>query len=230
MPSPGGLRVPLLCLVTDRAALARALGGDADPLSLLERQVAAAVEAGIDLVHLRERDLDAGALRDLAGRCAERAAGSATRIVVNDRIDVALAAGAHGVHLRGDSFDPAAARTLAPAGFLLGRSVRTAAAAAAAGGADYLVLGTVFQTPSKPSGDAIVGIGELARTAAASPVPVLAIGGVSEDRLPEVARSGAAGIAAIRLFFGLAAGDIVTWRRRAEAWREWWFDTNPPIS
>jgi thiamine-phosphate diphosphorylase len=230
MASPWPPRPAILCLVSDRLALARAVAPLVDPLQALERQVAAAVDAGVDLVHIRERDLESGRLRDLAGACAARAAGTATRIVVNDRLDVALVSGAHGVHLRGDSYSAADARRLAPAGFLIGCSVRNAAAAAAAADADYLVLGTVFPTPSKPDGPTVVGTGELARAASVSPVPVLAIGGMAEDRLGEVARTGAAGIAAIRLFFGLGSeGSTDAWRRRLSAWREM-FDTNRPIS
>jgi thiamine-phosphate diphosphorylase len=221
-------RSAILCLVTDRLALARAVGADADPLPALQRQVAAAVEAEIDLVHLRERDLESGVLLDLAAACADLASHSHTRIVVNDRLDVALAAGAQGVHLRGDSYAASTARRLAPPGFLVGRSIRSAAPDEAADGSDYLVLGTVFATPSKP-GAVVVGPSALTRAASAASVPVLAIGGVSEDRLAEIGRTGAAGFAAIRLFFGLGAGDPAQWRRRLAAWREA-FDTNRPIS
>lgn len=228
MSSHWSPRPPILCLVTDRVALARALGDAGPALDALERQVAAAIDAGVDLVQLRERDLEAGRLRDIAGAWAERARGSATRIVVNDRLDVALIAGAHGVHLRGESYSPAAARVLSPGGFLVGRSVHSASAAASAAEADYLVIGTVFATPSKP-GDTIVGTGELARASAAASAPVLAIGGVSEDRVPEVAQAGAAGLAAIRLFFDLATDTGGECRRRVAGWRRV-FDTNRPIS
>jgi thiamine-phosphate diphosphorylase len=219
----------ILCLVTDRRALAEALGGGREPLDALRDQVAAAVDAGVDLVHVRERDLEAGALRDLVGQLAQRASGSATRVVVNDRLDVALAAGAAGVHLRGDSFDVARARALAPRSLLVGCSVRDAAGAAAAADADYLVVGTVFPTPSKPGLDTMVGLDGLQRAVSAASAPVLAIGGVSEEQLPAVARTGAAGVAAIRLFFVDWVGGAVEWRRRVAAWRRS-FDTNRPIS
>jgi thiamine-phosphate diphosphorylase len=218
----------IFCLVTDRLALARHFGFAGNPVEILEQQVAGAVDAEVDLVHIRERDLEAAALCDLVAACAARADGSITRIVVNDRLDVALAGGAQGVHLRGDSFPVSAVRRVAPPGFLAGRSVRSAGEAAAAPDADYLVLGTIFPTPSKHGGS-VIGAAELARASSAASVPVLAIGGVSEDRLPDVARSGAAGAAAIRLFFGLGHGDRSEWRRRVARWRET-FDTNRPIS
>jgi thiamine-phosphate diphosphorylase len=219
---------PILCLVTDRLALASYAALAGDPLDALRQQAAAAFEAGIELLHLRERDLEAGALRDLAGELVDMARGSATRIVVNDRLDVALAAGADGVHLRGDSVSPPEARALGPAGLLVGRSIRDADAASRPDGADYLVLGTVFPTPSKPGVDTL-GAGALSAAARAAAVPVLAIGGVSFDRVAEVARAGAAGLAAIRLFFVHGPGAGRALARSAAAWRAE-FDRNQPIS
>jgi thiamine-phosphate pyrophosphorylase len=93
-----------LCLVTDR----RRLGAARTLLELVER----AVDAGVDLIQIRERDMEAAALASLVTRAVALARGSATRIVVNDRLDVALACGAGGVHLRGDSIPVAAARRL----------------------------------------------------------------------------------------------------------------------
>jgi len=116
---------------------------------------------------------------------------------VNDRIDVALACGADGVHLRADSVSVAAARTLAP--FLVGRSVHTVAEAIAASGADYLIAGTVFPSVSKPSA-AVLGVQGLKAIVDATTVPVLAIGGMTAERVPDVLRTGAAGIAAVGLF------------------------------
>lgn len=221
-PSP-----PLLCLVTDRLALAAATGFASDPLRALERQVAAAVEAGVDLVQVRERDLEAGALCDVVAACVRLAEGSATKVVVNDRLDVALAAGAAGVHLRGDSLDPCRARALAPEPFLVGRSVRSADEAASAREVDYLVLGTVFATPSKPGGE-VAGPRRLAAAVRSTKVPVLAIGGVSEATLAEVAAAGAAGFAAIRLFFEAIQGGTA-FRERVGKWRRT-FDMHRPIS
>jgi thiamine-phosphate pyrophosphorylase len=130
-----------------------------------------------------------------------------TRVVVNERLDVALACGADGVHLRGDSISAARARSMAPAGFLIGRSVHGVdEAVRAAPGVDYLIAGTVFPTPSKPGRHELLGIEGLAAIGRAVTVPVLAIGGVSMDRIGTVAEAGAAGLAAIGLFLEQGAG------------------------
>jgi len=121
-------------------------------------------------------------------------------VIVNDRLDVALARGAHGVHLKGRSVPPARARTMAPAGFLIGQSVHSPAEAAEAGeSADYVIFGTVFETRSKP-GRTAAGCTALTGAIRATTVPVLAVGGVNVDNAAEVARAGAAGVAAIGLF------------------------------
>jgi thiamine-phosphate pyrophosphorylase len=166
-------------------------------------QVRHAVDAGIDYVQVRERDLEAGALADLVQQLVGVAHRSSTRILVNDRVDVALACGAAGVHLRGNSVPALAVRRAAPPSFVVGVSVHSVdEAVAAAPGADYLVAGTVWATPSKPleSQAQVIGVDGLARIAAAVRVPVLAIGGVTLQRLAEAARAGAAGAAAIGLF------------------------------
>ncbi len=183
-------------MVTDRC---RHAGGSGE--ALVER-VAAAARAGVHLVHVRERDLEARPLTELVGRCVGAVQGTRARVVVNDRVDVALAAGAHGVHLRGDSLPAARVRTMVPPEFLLGRSVHgldEALRAQDEGGLDYLVFGTVFGTPSKP-GAVIGGLDALARAAAATRLPVLAIGGMNAATLPAVGAAGAAGFAAIGLF------------------------------
>jgi thiamine-phosphate pyrophosphorylase len=164
--------------------------------------VCAAAAAGVHLVQVRERDLATRDLVNLVGRCVEAARGTSTRVLVNDRVDVALAAGAHGVHLPASGAPPSRLRRLVPPGFLVGRSVHDAdeaARVAAEGGVDYLVFGTVFPTSSKP-GVAAVGMVALRAAVAAAPVPVLAIGGVTLNRLTGIAATGAAGFAAIGLF------------------------------
>ena len=119
----------MICLVTDRRrllAVGRADADGPDPWrACLAVQVRHAVAAGVDLIHLRERDLEAGALASLVTQLLAITAGSSTRLVVSDRVDIALACGADGVHLRGDSIPAAAARRLAPDGFLVGRSVHS---------------------------------------------------------------------------------------------------------
>jgi thiamine-phosphate diphosphorylase len=121
--------------------------------------------------------------------------------VVNDRLDIALATGAGGVHLRSDSIPTLAARSIVPAGFVIGRSVHDAAeAASGAAGTDYLIAGTVFPTPSKPTGQRLLGTSGLTDVVRAVRVPVLAIGGVTVERADQIAATGAAGLAAISLF------------------------------
>jgi thiamine-phosphate pyrophosphorylase len=210
-----------LCLVTDRRARP------------IVEQCVEAVRAGVDLIQVRERDLDGGPLAALVAELVQLTRGTPTRVVVNDRLDVALACRADGVHLRGDSVSPAAARSIAPAGFLIGRSVRgVEEATAVAPEVDYLIAGTVFPTRSKAGLTEWLGVEGLARICRAVRVPVLAIGGMTTDRLAEVAGAGAAGVAAIGLFAGQnpPLGGIVADARLAwgEAGRR--FDTAKPAS
>jgi thiamine-phosphate pyrophosphorylase len=179
----------ILCRVTDRRRRS--------PID----QCRAASGAGVDLVQLREPGLDAASLSSLAARLVETTGNSATRIVVNDRLDVALTCGAGGCHLRGDSIPSGRARELTPPGFLIGRSVRDVdEAVLAARHADYLIAGTVFPTASKPGLCEHLGVDGLSAIVRAVTIPVLAIGGVSMDRIEAVAGAGAAGVAAIGLF------------------------------
>jgi thiamine-phosphate pyrophosphorylase len=150
---------------------------------------------------VRERDLEAAALADLVGELVVVARGSRTRVLVNDRFDIALACGAAGVHLRGDSVPAAAVRRAVPPSFVVGASVHTVEeAVTAAPDVDYLVAGTVWPTASKSSAASLIGVAGLAQIAAAVTVPVLAIGGVTLERLAEAVRAGAGGAAAIDLF------------------------------
>ena len=182
-------------MITDR----RRLAGAED--ALVDR-VAAVARAGVDLVQVRERDMEARDLSRVVERCVAAVRSTRTRILVNDRLDVALAAGAHGVHLRGDSMPAWRARALAPVGFLIGRSVHSTADAVtscAGGGLDYLLFGAVFATASKP-GQSPVGVNALAEVAAAVSIPVLAVGGISRETAPQLAGTGCAGFAAIGWF------------------------------
>ena len=192
----------MLCLVTDRRRLCPAGALDAARRSVVE-QVRCAVEARIDLVQIRERDLAASVLFGLVSDVVQLTRGTTTRVVVNDRLDVALAAGADGVHLRADSLPPSAARSMAPAGFLVGRSVHHIdEAVGVAPAVDYLIAGMVFRSRSKPGADALLGVDGLAAIVRAVSVPVLAIGGMSIERIGQIAEAGAAGVAAIGLFLG----------------------------
>jgi len=159
--------------------------------------VTTAVKAGIDLVQIRERDLDDRSRLALTRAAVDAARGSRARILVNERLDIALAAGADGVHLRGDSVAASSVRRHGPPGFIIGRSVHSrdeAVAAEREGGCDYLIFGTVFSTTSKPEGHPSLGTGALKEVCARVRLPVLAIGGISVDRAPDVAAAGAEGV------------------------------------
>jgi thiamine-phosphate pyrophosphorylase len=193
--------VPILCAITDRRRLP------------ILAHVAAAADAGLDWVQIREPDLPAAELYEVVRHAVAEVSGSAarTRIIVNDRLDVALAAGAHGVHLRGTSFDASRVRALVAArDFLIGRSVHSveeAVAVEAAGGLDYLIFGTMFPTTSKPQGHPLAGPEALGAATAACRLPVLGIGGITLENVDRVAATGAAGVAAIGLFLGRPSMD-----------------------
>jgi thiamine-phosphate diphosphorylase len=207
-------RRPLLCLVTDRARLCSSCDAPRAHRCVIA-QVRAALDAGVDLVQIRERSMEAAALMALVTEAVSITRGASTRILVNDRLDVAMAAGADGVHLRADSISVDAARAVAPRAFLIGRSVHLADEAARdAARADYVIAGTVFASASKPPGppgpsgspgNRLLGERGLAAIVHAVHVPVLAIGGLTIGNIQEVAAAGAAGIAAIGLFLGETA-------------------------
>lgn len=187
---------PVLCMITDRRRF-----GDASHRALVER-VAAAARAGVHLIQIRERDLDARTLTGLVAACVAAVRGTTARVLVNDRVDVAVAAGAHGVHLRGDSVPASRVRQISPAVGLIGRSVHSVddvLRAAAGGGLDYLLFGTVFQSGSKP-GMTAAGVEALAGAVRQTALPVLAVGGITAQCAAEVAAAGAAGFAAINFF------------------------------
>jgi thiamine-phosphate pyrophosphorylase len=182
-----------LCLVTDR--------GRRDPIE----QAREAVAAGVDLIQVRERDLEAGALAAIVRELVGVARRGPTRVVVNDRLDVALACGAHGVHLRGDSMPARSVRSTAPAGFLVGRSVHAIDEVRDAGPVDYVIAGTVYRTPSKGEEAPLIGLEGLRAITGAAVVPVFAIGGVTIDTIGALAAAGAAGVAGIGLFAAAGA-------------------------
>jgi thiamine-phosphate pyrophosphorylase len=190
-----------VCLVTDRSRIPHAAG--ADGLEELVEFVRQAAHAGVDLIQVRERDLDGRDLYELVCGCVHATVRTDARVLVNDRLDVALAAGAAGVHLRSDSPDPSRIRRIVPAGFLVGRSVHgpdEAVAVAKSGKLDYLIAGTVFPTPSKGSSHESLGLEGLHTIVERVTMPVLAIGGVTTATIGAVASTGAAGFAAIGMF------------------------------
>ena len=186
----------ILHLVTDRRRLAPG-DDEAARVRCLIEQAGFAASAGIDAIQLREHDLDTRALASLTSALVRLTRGSRTRVVVNDRLDVALAAQADGVHLRSTSFDAVHVRACTRPGFLIGRSVRTPGEAAAAGPVDYLIAGTAYATQSKPDARVFLGAAGLEDIVRATAVPVLAIGGVDVERTGELARASVSGIAAI---------------------------------
>jgi thiamine-phosphate pyrophosphorylase len=169
-------------------------------------RAASAVRAGVDVIQVRERDLPDRELAALVRAIVGVAAGTKTRVTVNDRADVAIVAGAAGVHLRGDSAVASGVRAMAPGGFLIGRSVHSLAeadAAVAGGGCDYLLFGTVFPSGGKAEGHPVAGLEALRVVCGRSPLPVIAIGGINEERAAEVRDAGAAGFAAVGMFMCL---------------------------
>lgn len=165
--------------------------------------VRAAVSARISLVQLREKNLTARALYELAVRCAQITRGSETRLLINDRADIARAAGADGVHLAVQSLAASIIRRTFGPDFLIGVSAHSLAEAQAArdGGADFAVFGPVFDTPSKRADGAPVGIASLREAAQQlASFPLIALGGLTRENVPDVLRAGASGVAAIRLF------------------------------
>ncbi|MGC1685296.1 MAG: thiamine phosphate synthase [Candidatus Acidiferrales bacterium] len=196
---------PILCYVTSR----KALGLEPNPIEQLLAIIRRAIEAGVDWIQIREKDLPGRELIYLVREAVAAATGTRTKILVNDRLDVAIAVHAAGVHLGAASLpvravagwreSHAAASTL---NFLIGASCHSLEQAQSAeqDGADYVIFGPVFETPSKASFGPPQGIERLRNVCAETKIPVLAIGGVNAANASDCIRAGAAGIAAIRMF------------------------------
>ena len=182
------LDLPCLCLVTDRRLVA-----SAD----LVGAVAEAVDGGVGMVQLREKDWPAAELLALARELRAVTQGKAL-LVVNDRLDIAILSGADGAQLGENALDVASARRLTGDDMLIGRSVHSAVGAVEAetSGADFLILGTLFKTSSHP-GAQTAGLDIVRDVSERVSVPVLGIGGVSESNIDEVIGAGAAGAAVI---------------------------------
>lgn len=170
----------------------------AQPRSI-ESVVRSALEAGAPAVQLRDKKATARDLFEQAVKLRDLTAAFGATLFINDRMDVALAARADGVHLGPDDMPLAAARRAAPASFLIGWSTDDPeeARSAAAQGADYIGCGAVFGTASKDVAGEQIGVAGLSRVVAATGLPVVGIGGVDVANVPEVARAGAAGAAVI---------------------------------
>jgi len=189
---------PLVYLITDRHSLRPPAGSSDQPLIELIRQ---AIGAGIDLIQIRERDLSARALFNLAERAAFYARNTGTSILINDRADIAAAYGI-GVHLTTRSMKPEVVRAAFGVDLLIGVSTHSLyeVAKAEGGGADFVVFGPVFETASKKKYGPPVGLSALRAAAARSKIPVLALGGITSDNFRGTLDAGAAGIAGISLF------------------------------
>ena len=199
----------IVCYVTDRRSLLSPRATTESEAALVQ-QIDAAVRAGVDWVQIREKDLPARSLLDLTRAairtCAPPGRPGRARILVNDRMDVAWAAGAGGVHATETSLPiPAlieARRASGRADFLVGASCHSLrrVESAAAEGADYVFFGPVFATPSKAEFGPPQGLAALAEACKAVSIPVLAIGGITLETCRACADAGAAGVAAIRPF------------------------------
>lgn len=165
--------------------------------SELVERVTQAVEGGVDLVQLREKSLSGGQLFELASTMLE-AIGGRAKLVVNERADVALAVGAHGVQLGEDGLPVAAARKVVGDGPIIGRSVHSISAAlqAESDGADFLVVGTMYSSRSHP-GEKPAGPGLMQTISSECRLPLIGIGGVTPENAAELMEVGASGVAVI---------------------------------
>jgi thiamine-phosphate pyrophosphorylase len=169
-----------------------------DLLAAIDR----ALRAGVGWVQIREKDLSARELFELTSAVMKLVGGAPSKIFVNTRADVALAAGADGVHLPAGSIPAAEIRKVSPPGFVVGVSCHNSSEVrrAASEGADFVVFGPVFETPSKRAYGPPQGLKKLKQACAAAPIPVLALGGVGLGNAGECVAAGAAGVAGISLF------------------------------
>ncbi len=179
-----------LYLVTDR----HQTGGR--PLDTVVKEVMA---GGVRAVQLREKDLPVRDVLRWAETLRSLTAGFGARLLINDRVDVCMAVGADGVHLRADSLPIPAVRKILGPERLIGQSVHSASEAIEAqrAGADFVVLGPIYDTPSKRAMGTPLGLSEIRSAAVRVAIPIFAIGGIRSDRIQEVIRSGACGVAVI---------------------------------
>jgi thiamine-phosphate pyrophosphorylase len=166
----------------------------------LALRAAAAVFGGATMIQLRLKEESARTLVEIARTI--QATVPDVPLVVNDRADVALAAGAAGVHVGVDDLAPALLRRVVPPGFIIGASVGAEAEAARAAGADYVGIGPVFATGSKTDAGTAIGAAKFAELAKLCALPAVAIGGITSERIAEVMAAGASGVAVISALFG----------------------------
>jgi len=171
-----------------------------DGVDGLRARAERAVNGGATMIQLRLKDADARTLVEVA-KALVRAL-PRVPVIVNDRLDVALVAGAAGVHVGPDDLPAAAVRRLVPEGFVVGASVGSDAEIVLARGADYVGIGPLYETASKPDAGRAIGPVAFARLAKACRIPAVAIGGIDASNAGAAMRAGAAGVAVIRAVFG----------------------------
>ena len=196
------LSKPILYLITPGATTETTTPDSGEFQNILQ-QVSAAVTAGIQLIQIREKRLTAKVLFQLTAEVAAIARGSSTRILVNDRADIAADAGADGVHLTTRSITPDVIRETFGAKFLVGASTHSLLEArdACRQDADFAVFGPIFPSPSKEKYGPPVGLGKLSEAAQElASFPLIALGGISLEHVNECLLAGASGVAGITLF------------------------------
>jgi thiamine-phosphate pyrophosphorylase len=198
----------LLYYITDRRQFP---GNDVEQRRQLLGKIAEASAAGVDYIQLRERDLPTRELERLAQQAADavRSSGKTTRLLINSRVDVALAVGAHGVHLRSDDISASDARAIAAARseFVVAVSCHNQEEIrwAWSHGADFAVLAPIFEKGTQAG----MGIDELRKCCAQTPKFVVALGGITPANMRSCFRAGAMGVAGIRLFQDSNIGTLV---------------------
>jgi thiamine-phosphate diphosphorylase len=197
----------VITLITDRR---RVEGRD------LAELVHESAEGGVDRVQVREKDLGGRGLAALLGDVMAATAGTATRVLVNGRPDVAAAAGAHGVQLPEDGLPVGEVKRRFPE-LVVGASRHTVEGArrAEAEGADFVLLGPIFATPGKE--DRALGLRPLSEAARSLGIPVHAVGGIDAGNARQAVEAGARGLAAIRAFLEAPAAEVVRALRAAGA-------------
>jgi thiamine-phosphate pyrophosphorylase len=196
------LSKPILYLIT-RGATDETTTAESAEFQQVLRQLSAAVSAGIQLIQIREKKLTTRVLLELVSRAVRITQGTATRVLVNDRADVAAGAGADGLHLTTQSLEAAVVRKAFGDRLLIGASTHSAEEAQQAmnGGANFIVFGPVFETTAKKKYGPPVGLQALSELASKiKPFPILALGGITIANAAECLRAGASGIAGITLF------------------------------
>lgn len=181
-------------LVTERGAM------DADAFC---NAVEEAILGGVSIVQLREKDVTTRTFYGIACRIRQVTAYHATPLIINDRLDIALAVGADGLHVGAEDLPVAEARRLLGDKMVLGATAATVAVAMAAeaAGADYIGSGAIHATPTKP-GKAVLPLSELTRIRHAVKVPVVAIGGITLEDVIPLRQAGADGVAVVRAIMG----------------------------